>query len=68
MAVTFAPAAVKDLEDIGDYIPAENPTAACRFVTQLRTRCSRLADTPRGVVASVRCRLTVQGKRYPLLS
>jgi toxin ParE1/3/4 len=68
MAVTFVPAAVKDLEDIGDYIHAENPEAAFRFVTELGTRCSRQSDIRGGFVASVRCRLTVQGKRYPLPS
>jgi toxin ParE1/3/4 len=68
MAVTFVPAAVKDLEDIGDYIHAENSQAAFRFVTEFRARCSRPADIQRGVVASVRCRMTVQSKRSPLLS
>ncbi|PDS65314.1 plasmid stabilization protein [Rhizobium anhuiense] len=48
MAVSFSPAAAQDLEDIGDYIHAENPTAAYRFVTALRARCNRLADAPRG--------------------
>ncbi|WHO71964.1 type II toxin-antitoxin system RelE/ParE family toxin [Rhizobium sp. BT03] len=46
--MSFAPAAVQDLEDIGDYIYAENPQAAFRFVTALRVRCNRLADAPRG--------------------
>ncbi|MGO4569930.1 type II toxin-antitoxin system RelE/ParE family toxin [Rhizobium sp. 2YAF20] len=53
MAVTFEPAAAKDLEDMADYIYPENPEAAFRFVTELHTRCSRPADTRRGVVASV---------------
>lgn len=44
----FAPAAVQDLEEIADYIHVENPPAAYRFVTELRARCLRLADAPRG--------------------
>ncbi|TIP12993.1 type II toxin-antitoxin system RelE/ParE family toxin [Mesorhizobium sp.] len=48
MAVTFAPAAAQDIEEIGDYIHAENPAAASRFITALRVRCGRIADAPRG--------------------
>ncbi|MGO4439601.1 type II toxin-antitoxin system RelE/ParE family toxin [Rhizobium sp. RAF56] len=48
MAITFAPAAMQDLEEIGDYIHADNATAAFRFIRELRERCSRLADAPRG--------------------
>lgn len=47
MAIAFAPAAEQDLEEIGDYIYTENPTAAYRFIAELRGRCNRLADTPR---------------------
>lgn len=47
MALTFAPAAVQDIEDIGDYIAADNPSAAYRFVTDLRARCSGLISAPR---------------------
>lgn len=31
MALSFAPAAVQDIEEIGDYIRAENPAAARRL-------------------------------------
>lgn len=50
MAVTFAPAAAHDLEEIADYIHAENPAAAYRVVTELRARCNRLAAAPRSGV------------------
>ncbi|MGR6430588.1 type II toxin-antitoxin system RelE/ParE family toxin [Rhizobium sp. PAMB 3182] len=46
MLVSFAPAAVQDVEEVGDYIYAENPTAAIRFITELRMRCERIADAP----------------------
>ncbi|TPN83138.1 type II toxin-antitoxin system RelE/ParE family toxin [Mesorhizobium sp. CU2] len=48
MAVTFSPFAARDVEEIGDYIHAENPAAARRFVAALRARCDRIADAPRG--------------------
>ncbi|MEW6634156.1 MAG: type II toxin-antitoxin system RelE/ParE family toxin [Pseudomonadota bacterium] len=48
MAVTFSPVAAKDVEEIGDYIHAENPAAAGRFVVALRARCDRIGDAPRG--------------------
>lgn len=46
MPVTFAPAAVQDVEEIGDYIHAENPAAAGRFIAALRARCERIGDAP----------------------
>ncbi|MGX5849449.1 type II toxin-antitoxin system RelE/ParE family toxin [Mesorhizobium sp. PL10] len=48
MALSFAPAAVHDIEEIGDYIDAENPPAARRFIAALRVRCGRIVDAPRG--------------------
>jgi len=51
MPVTFAPAAAQDVEEIGDYIHAENPTAAGRFIAALRARCDRIADAPRSGAA-----------------
>ena len=51
MAVMFAPAAAQDVEEIGDYIHAENPAAARRFIAALRDRCDRIANAPRGGVA-----------------
>lgn len=48
MAVTLSPAAERDIEEIGDYIHADNPSAALHFVGKLRDRCQRLAHAPRG--------------------
>ncbi|AMY02137.1 type II toxin-antitoxin system RelE/ParE family toxin [Mesorhizobium ciceri] len=50
MAVIFAPAAAQDVEEISDYIHAENPAAGRRFIAALRERCSRIADVPHGGV------------------
>ncbi|WP_027060107.1 type II toxin-antitoxin system RelE/ParE family toxin [Mesorhizobium loti] len=50
MAVIFAPAAAQDVQEIGDYIHAENPAAAHRFIAALRERCGRIADVPGGGV------------------
>jgi toxin ParE1/3/4 len=46
MAVIFAPVAIQDIEEIGDYIYAENPPAALRLVTALRSRCTNIAEMP----------------------
>ncbi|ULJ75035.1 type II toxin-antitoxin system RelE/ParE family toxin [Rhizobium gallicum] len=48
MDIVFAPAAAQDIEEIGDYIYAENPPTAIRFIMGLRSRCSRIADAPNG--------------------
>ncbi|WP_246680396.1 type II toxin-antitoxin system RelE/ParE family toxin [Mesorhizobium sp. B2-4-13] len=48
MALSFAPAAVQDIEEIGDYIHAENSPAAHRFIAALRGRCGRIENAPRG--------------------
>ena len=48
MALSFAPAAVQDIEEIGDYIQAENPAAARRLIAALRVRCDTILDAPRG--------------------
>ncbi|MDX1540980.1 MAG: type II toxin-antitoxin system RelE/ParE family toxin [Geminicoccaceae bacterium] len=40
------PEAVADLESIGDYIAADNPTRAVSFVRELIAVCQRLAATP----------------------
>ncbi|ESY67650.1 hypothetical protein X743_26615 [Mesorhizobium sp. LNHC252B00] len=42
MAVIFAPAAAHDVEEIGDYILAENPAAARRFIAALREAVAAL--------------------------
>jgi len=40
-------AALRDLEEIGDYIAADSPRRAENFVTELRTHCERLQANPR---------------------
>jgi len=37
-----------DIEEIGDYIQAENPAAARRLIAALRVRCDTILDAPRG--------------------
>lgn len=48
MALSLAPTAVQDIEEIGDYIQAENPAAARRLIAALRVRCDTILDAPRG--------------------
>jgi toxin ParE1/3/4 len=47
MRVGLSPKAAGDIEEIGDYIHADSPAAAGRFVAGLRERCARIADMPR---------------------
>jgi toxin ParE1/3/4 len=47
MAVGFSPAALRDLEAIGDHIQADNPKAAACFVLALRARCETIGHAPR---------------------
>ena len=46
-AVIFAPLAERDLEEIADYIAADNPERALSFVRELRERCGKLAEFSR---------------------
>jgi toxin ParE1/3/4 len=48
MRLAFSPAALADLESIGDFIRDESPAAALRFLAELRARCARLLDAPHG--------------------
>lgn len=48
MIVVITGAAEADLESIGDWIAADNPTRALTFVQELRRRCETLAHSPRG--------------------
>jgi toxin ParE1/3/4 len=50
MPLHFAPKAVRDIQDIGDYIGAENPAAAARLIDALEARCARIEDAPRAGV------------------
>ena len=44
MIVVYTDEAKMDLEGIGDYIAADNPTRALSFVLKLSGRCEELAD------------------------
>ena len=46
MRLIFAPLAVADLEEIGDYIALENPPRALSFIRELRAQCRRIFDNP----------------------
>ncbi|MCI5078473.1 type II toxin-antitoxin system RelE/ParE family toxin [Oricola sp.] len=46
MRLGYSPAARHDLIVIGDYIHADNPAAAIRFVDELEARCAKLVDFP----------------------
>jgi len=48
MRLTFTPLAEQDLEAIGDYIAADNPLRALRFVRELRAQCQRITINPPG--------------------
>jgi toxin ParE1/3/4 len=48
MIVVITDAAENDLEAIADWIANDNPERALTFVRELRQRCERLADAPRG--------------------
>jgi plasmid stabilization system protein ParE len=40
------PDALRDLDDIFDYLAQRNSAAAIRYVRELRERCAFYADTP----------------------
>lgn len=44
--VVFSRKAERDLEDIADYIAADNPRRAASFVRELRERCFALRTRP----------------------
>lgn len=46
MALLFSRRAVRDLEDIGDYIAQANPRRAHSFVAELRQQCEKIAHAP----------------------
>ena len=43
--VRYAPAALRDLEQVGDFIGRDNPGRARTFVAELRAACRSLGDT-----------------------
>lgn len=48
MRSIFLPAAIADLEEIGDYIARDNPRRAVSFVAELRSQCVKLTRSPEG--------------------
>lgn len=44
--VLFTPRAEQDLEEIGDYIAADNPERARSFVQEIRERCAKIGAAP----------------------
>lgn len=42
----LSPAALRDLECIGDYIAQDNPLRAKSFVGELRVQCDAIAKSP----------------------
>jgi toxin ParE1/3/4 len=51
MTVYFSKQAERDLEEIGDYIAADNPHRAVTFIQEIRAHCARIADAPLAYVA-----------------
>lgn len=46
MRVVLSNHAETDLEEIGDYIAADNPVRAVSFVQEIREHCRRIAAAP----------------------
>ena len=46
MRLLFAPLAIADLEEIGDYIALDNPPWALSFVQELPAQCRKILDNP----------------------
>ncbi|WP_265555967.1 type II toxin-antitoxin system RelE/ParE family toxin [Serratia grimesii] len=46
MGLTISPAAICDIENIGDYIPQENPVRALSFISELYSQCQRIGESP----------------------
>jgi plasmid stabilization system protein ParE len=53
MRVVFSLRAEHDLEEIGDYIAAENPSRAVSFIQEIREHCSKIAMSPLAYVAEI---------------
>ena len=47
MKIILAPAAIAELQEISDYIAADNPERAATFVAELLDHCDSLAEMPR---------------------
>jgi toxin ParE1/3/4 len=44
--IVFSRQAELDLEEIGDFIAADNPDRAVTFVREIRAHCVRIAKSP----------------------
>lgn len=53
MRVLFAPAAIADLQEITDYITADNPARAATFVAELIDRCHTLRERGSGITLNL---------------
>jgi toxin ParE1/3/4 len=42
----LTPRAEKDLDEISDYIAADDPVAASRFIDKIEAKCQALAQSP----------------------
>lgn len=49
--VVFTVQAEHDLEEIGDYIAADNPSRAVSFVREIREHCLKISASPLAYVA-----------------
>ncbi len=62
MIVHLQPSAIRDLEQIGDYIALNSPQRALSFVRELRAACLELGELPRAFPLVPR--YAEQGVRY----
>jgi toxin ParE1/3/4 len=46
MPVVFTVRGERDLEEIGDYIAADNPSRAVSFIREIREHCAKIAASP----------------------
>ncbi|CAI2413031.1 type II toxin-antitoxin system RelE/ParE family toxin [Serratia plymuthica] len=46
MGLTLSPVAIRDIENIGDYIAQDNPARALSFISELYNQCQRIGESP----------------------
>ncbi|AGQ32875.1 type II toxin-antitoxin system RelE/ParE family toxin [Serratia liquefaciens] len=46
MRLTISPAAIYDIESIGDHIAQDNPARALSFISELYNQCQRIGESP----------------------
>jgi len=44
MKVVFSPLSKRDLEEIGDFVAADNPRRAVSFIWEMRDRCQKITS------------------------